>query len=166
MKLHTEVLKIIPMQPERDLEEIYHIEQVSFPDPWKPADFEKVLGVGMFAGTPSMRRGQGTIATHSGRIVGYTIITPYQGDTQSIETLAVCLDRRREGIGRALVSAVQRGCRAAGRARVQVLVRETNLPALCLFRACGFVAERIEKDFYDTTDEDGIVMVWRVEWDG
>ena len=41
-------------------------------------------------------------------------------------------------------------------------VRESNLDAQCFFRAIGFKAVSVLRDFYDDTDEDAYVMQCRV----
>ena len=43
---------------------------------------------------------------------------------------------------------------------LRVVVRERNLAAQLFFRACGFMAMRVLREFYDDTDtdEDGYLM--------
>ena len=49
------------------------------------------------------------------------------------------------------------------RSRIALEVRETNLPAQLFFRASGFRATSVLKDFYQDTTEDAYLMEFSLE---
>jgi ribosomal protein S18 acetylase RimI-like enzyme len=65
-----------------------------------------------------------------------------------IDGLAVDGRERRRGIGRALVCAAVAGARADGMRAVTLHVSVANQAAIALYRAQGFVIERLLTDFY------------------
>jgi ribosomal protein S18 acetylase RimI-like enzyme len=55
---------------------------------------------------------------------------------------------RGRGIGRSLINATLLAARAKGVERVDLEVREENIPAVALYRSVGFVAEGVARKAY------------------
>jgi ribosomal protein S18 acetylase RimI-like enzyme len=77
------------------------------------------------------------VALDGGRIVG-TIIAGWDGWRCHLYRLAVAPDRRREGIGAALVSAAEERFRALGGTRVDAMVLDGNERAHAIWAAVGY----------------------------
>jgi ribosomal-protein-alanine N-acetyltransferase len=69
-----------------------------------------------------------------------------------VELLLCAVDpaRRAQGIGRRLVQRVSEGARAVGARRLFLEVRDSNLPALALYRSCGFQIAGRRPAYYRT----------------
>lgn len=98
--------------------------------PWNPPqqDFRRAL-----AGTSS----DILIAREGDAIVG-SVMVGEDGHRGWVYYLAVTPDRRRGGTGRALMAAAETWLRARGVAKLQLMVRDGNAPALDFYAALGF----------------------------
>ena len=133
---------------EADLDQVLSIEQRSFPHPWLRQHFIDELN-SLYALPLSAFDG-------SGLLVGY--ICPMQLlDEGHILNVAVDPDLRGSGVGRMLVQQVLDDCRAAGASFVSLEVRESNLPAITLYRKMGFVEMGKRKRYYEN-GEDALMM--------
>jgi GNAT superfamily N-acetyltransferase len=83
----------------------------------------------------AVREGRTRVAVDDGRVVGFAS-TVVRGEAVELEDLFVDPDRRREGIGRALVVDVVAVARGVGRGRVEV---DANRHALAFYEQVGFV---------------------------
>lgn len=145
-------ITICPMT-EDDLEQVLSIEQRSFPHPWLRQHFIDELN-SPYALPLSAFDG-------SGLLVGY--ICPMQLlDEGHILNVAVDPDLRGSGAGRMLVQQVLDDCRAAGASFVSLEVRESNLPAITLYRKMGFVEMGKRKRYYEN-GEDALMMEYIFE---
>jgi [ribosomal protein S18]-alanine N-acetyltransferase len=79
-------------------------------------------------------------------------------DELHVLNLATRSDRRRRGIGRALMNRLVEFARAERVRHVFLEVRRSNRPALNLYRSLGFFAMGIRKKYYPD-DEDAVEMV-------
>ena len=77
------------------------------------------------------------LAVDGGEIVG-TIIAGWDGWRGHLYRLAVAPDRRRQGIGRALIHAAEQRFRALGGIRVDAMVLDDNEEAHPAWRANGY----------------------------
>jgi [ribosomal protein S18]-alanine N-acetyltransferase len=97
------------------------------------------------------------VARGGGFVVGF-LLAWRAADELHLTDLGVTAAARRRGIARALVSALQREGEL-GLARVILLeVRESNEPALSLYRELGFQELDRRARYYDDTGEDAVVM--------
>lgn len=80
------------------------------------------------------------LAEEEGRTVG-SVIAGWDGWRGHLYRFAVHPDRRREGIGRALLEAAQHRLIAAGCHRADAMVLSDNLPAHGAWTAGGYVLE-------------------------
>jgi ribosomal protein S18 acetylase RimI-like enzyme len=88
-------------------------------------------------------------ATDEGRIVGHVqIIELDEPGIFEIKSLAVAADRRRRGIGAALVEAALAWCRESGAQSVSVATAAASIEALKFYQRLGFRFSRIIRDFY------------------
>jgi ribosomal protein S18 acetylase RimI-like enzyme len=77
------------------------------------------------------------LAVDGNDIVG-TVIAGWDGWRCHLYRLAVAPDRRREGIGRALVTAAEDRFRILGGGRVDAMVLDDNADAHRIWQACGY----------------------------
>lgn len=135
----------------RDMPEVLAIEAASFEFPWLEEDFIRCL---------RQRNCIGMVAEHDDRVVGFMI---YELNKTRIQVLnfAAAPDYRRRGVGTQMIAKLIGKLSAQRRTRISLEVRETNLPAQLFFRASGFRAIRVLRDFYEDTPEDAYLMLYR-----
>lgn len=92
------------------------------------------------------------VAEIEGRIVG-AVMAGYEGHRGWINYLAVEPGRRKTGVGRQLMTEVERVLRAAGCPKINLQVRPENQAAIAFYERLGFVVEgaislgkRLERD--------------------
>lgn len=141
---------------QRDLPEVLAIENLSFPFPWSEEDFLRCL---------RQRNCIGKVAEAGERVVGFLIYELLPKRLQVLN-IAVHPDWRRRGVGKALITDRQDRLTITRRTRITLEVRETNLEAQLFFRAVGFRAMAILRDFYEDTTEDAYRMQWRLQAEG
>jgi ribosomal-protein-alanine N-acetyltransferase len=132
----------------RDMSEILRIEQQSFEFPWSEDDFVRCL---------RQRNCIGMVAECEDQIVGFMIYELHRMRLH-ILNFAVHSNFRRLGIGRQLTSKLISKLSFQRRTRILLEVRETNLDAQLFFRASGFRAVSVLRDFYEDTVEDAYLM--------
>ena len=135
----------------RDMAEILDIEKEAFAFSWSEDEFIRCL---------RQRNCIGMVAEHDDRIVGYMIYELHKNRLHVLN-FAVRHDYRRSGVGRRMVEQLKLKLRPKGRSRLLLEVREMNVTAQLFFRACGFKAVSVLRDFYDDTTEDCYVMQYR-----
>ena len=135
----------------RDIPEVIRIEKESFEYPWSEDDFFHCL---------RQRNCIGMVAEHEGRVVGFMI---YELPKTKIRLLsmATATTFRRQGVGTMMLAKLKSKLSGQRRTRITIEVRETNLPAQLFFRATGFRATSILKNFYATMQEDAYQMQYR-----
>ncbi len=132
------------------LERISEMEREIFSDPWSVQSLENCLKNPAFAFL-ALLDGQGELC---GYLIGSLIET--EGE---ICSLAVSPDRRREGIGGALLSAFLQMGEDRGCEQTFLEVRAGNAPALALYQSVGFVEYGRRKRYYRNPVEDAVLMV-------
>jgi [ribosomal protein S18]-alanine N-acetyltransferase len=133
-----------------DLPQVMTIERRSFSTPWSLAMF------GLEVSKPS---GISLAALHGQRLVGYLVCSRY-ADVWHLMNVAVDLELRRRGIGRALVEALFERADAPGE-RYTLEVRPSNTGAVVMYERLGFTAAGRRKGYYHDNREDALIM-WRV----
>lgn len=97
------------------------------------------------------------VARLAGSVVGFALAWR-AADELHLTDLGVTAAVRRRGIARVLVSELRREAEL-GQARVILLeVRESNEPALSLYRSLGFLELDRRARYYSDTGEDAVVM--------
>jgi len=135
----------------RDMPEMLAIEQESFEFPWTEEDFIRCL---------RQRNCIGMVAEHDDRVVGFMI---YELNKNRIQVLnfATAVAARRRGVGTQMVAKLIGQLSVQRRTRITLEVRETNLPAQLFFRAAGFRAVSVLRNYYEDTPEDAYLMQYR-----
>jgi [ribosomal protein S18]-alanine N-acetyltransferase len=135
----------------RDMPEVLAIEEQCFEFPWYEEDFIRCL---------RQRNCIGMVAEASERVAGFMIYELHKNRLH-ILNFAVHEAHRRRGVGgqmsRKLISKLSH----ERRSRILLEIRETNLPAQLFFRALGFRAVSVLRDYYEDTTEDAYVMQYR-----
>jgi ribosomal-protein-alanine N-acetyltransferase len=135
----------------RDMPEVLAIESQSFEFPWSEEDFINCL---------RQRNCIGMVAEHDERVVGFMI---YELNKTRIRVLnfAVAEAFRRRGAGSQMMGKLVAKLSSQRRSRITLEVRETNLSAQLFFRAAGFRAVSVLRQFYADTPEDAYLMQYR-----
>lgn len=101
-----------------------------------------------------------TIAIEDNRTVGFLAFEQIL-DEGSIIEIAVHPRFRRRGIAKELInSAIQN---AGNLSAVFLEVRESNAPAISLYRSLGFEQIAVRKDYYDHPKENAIIMKQQIQ---
>lgn len=137
----------------RDMPAVLGIENRCFEFAWNEDDFIRCL---------RQRNCIGMVAEEDDKVVGFMIYELHKNRLH-ILNFAVHPDRRRNGIGQAMVSKLLGKLSHERRNRIMLEVRETNLEAQLFFKSIGFRAISVLRDFYDDTVEDAYLMQYRYQ---
>ena len=137
----------------RDMPEVMQIENECFEFPWLEDDFIRAL---------RQRNCIGMVAEHEDQIAGFMI---YELHKSRIHVLnfAVSCGFRRNKVGSQMIARLVSKFSAQRRTRILLEVRETNLNAQLFFRANGFKAISVLRNFYADTPEDAYLMQLRYQ---
>lgn len=80
-------------------------------------------------------------------------------DEGQITSIVTAPERRREGLGRKIMNAIECFSRENGISFLSLEVRESNHAARALYGACSWEEAGIRKNFYDLPTENAVVMV-------
>lgn len=137
----------------RDLSEVLRIERQCFEFPWNEVDYLRCLG---------QRNCIGMVAEHDDAVAGFMVYELHKTQLRLLN-FAVAPECQRQGVGRRLVERLQEKLAVQRRRRIDLEVRETNLPAQFFFRALGFRATEVLKGWYEDTPEDAYVMQFELQ---
>lgn len=140
----------------RDLKDVLFIEQASFSNAWSEQDYLDAL---------RQRNCIGMVAEYDDAIVGAYLFEMYKNRLVIIN-FAVHPEFRRQGVGMRMVEKLVGKLSPMRRNFVNVHVRDSNLPAQLFFKACGFKAKEIIRDYYEDTSDDAYLMQYRIPKDG
>ncbi len=133
-----------------DLDEVLHIEFLSYAFPWSKGIFQDCLKSGYDCRVMCIEQ----------EIVGHAIVSAAAGEAH---LLNVCLLRNLQGkgYGRLFVRQVVRRAKLLGAEQLFLEVRPSNKIALKLYGSLGFVQIGLRKDYYpsDSGREDAQVLV-------
>jgi ribosomal-protein-alanine N-acetyltransferase len=132
----------------RDREAIAQIESCAFADPWNDIQIDSALD------SPNTKCRVAEFGDDGP--VGYCFYTR-AADELEIQSLAVVPERRRKGVGAALVQDLLSDARKRGAVRVWLDVRAGNEAAIGLYRKAGFRQRGTREGYYDD-GEDACVM--------
>lgn len=136
----------------RDMPEVIVIEDKCFEFPWIEMDFIRRL---------RQRNCIGMVASYDSRIIGY-IVYELHKDHLHVLNMAVSPEFHRRQVGTGIINNLIGKLSHTRRTKITLDVRETNLAAQLFFRATGFMATSVIRDFYDETPEDAYQMEWRL----
>ena len=131
-----------------DIPAVVEIEKACFSLPWSEKSFEDSLSR------------EDTVFLVS---LADEYVTGYMGlylsfDEASVTNVAVSPEFRKKGYGEALVTAAKEFAKEAGIESIFLEVRQSNAPALSLYKKLGFEELGIRKKFYEHPVEDAIIM--------
>lgn len=132
-----------------DLLEIYRIETEAFGQPWPFGAFEQYLGE------------PGFLVASGESVLGYIvadIISHRGGPIGHIKDLAVHRNVRKKGIGTLLLTRAIHILESRHVQAIKLEVRESNEPAIELYRSSGFEYRKRIEEYYDD-GEDALLLV-------
>ena len=135
----------------RDMNEVLQIENASFEFPWLEDDFLRCL---------RQRNCIGMVAEHEDRVAGFMIYELHKTRLHVLN-FSVAPEFRRRRVGSQMIAKLVGKLSSQRRTRIQLEVRETNLPAQLFFKQCGFRAVNVLRSFYEDTPEDAYLMQYR-----
>ncbi|MEG0750405.1 MAG: ribosomal protein S18-alanine N-acetyltransferase [Oscillospiraceae bacterium] len=132
-----------------DLARIVYIERVCAEQPWTEKQLSEEL---------EHSHARLIVAEREGEVVGFCDMHIVADDAH-INELAVIPGHRRLGAARALMDEALALSRASGCAVLSLEVRGHNVPAIALYRSCGFVPSGSRRGFYRNPDDDAVCML-------
>lgn len=141
----------------QDIPEVVEIEKQCFSLPWSEKSFEDSL----------TREDTIFLVCETVGDVGESVVPDcvagYMGlylsfDEASVTNVAVSPCFRKKGYGEALVTAAKEFAKESGAECIFLEVRESNVPAISLYKKQGFEELGIRKKFYEHPVEDAIIM--------
>ncbi len=136
---------------EEDLPAVRAIEAVSFSNPWSDNTFRGEIQ-NMPISFPMV-----VVRRPGDEVVGYIVFWMIRDDVQ-VNNVAVRPDCRGLGLGDAMMRYAIAKVRDAGAAFMTLEVRQSNTPAVTLYRKLGFEIMGSRKNYYTKPDEDAYVM--------
>ena len=134
-----------------DVEDIYEIEKLCFPDPWSRDALTYELG--------ENPRVFYIVADIGGKVVGYAGLW-WIDDEGHITNVAVRPGYRNRRIGEGIISVLIDFTAGEGILHHTLEVRRSNEPAINLYEKFGFRVEGVRKGYYLNNGEDALIM-WR-----
>jgi len=136
---------------EEDLPAVRAIEALSFSNPWSDNTFRgEIQNTSISFPLVVVRR-------PGDEVVAYVIYWQIRDDVQ-INNVAVHPDCRGLGLGEAMMRYVIAKSREAEVTFMTLEVRQSNTPALTLYKKLGFEIMGMRKNYYTKPDEDAYVM--------
>ncbi|MEW6555766.1 MAG: ribosomal protein S18-alanine N-acetyltransferase [Elusimicrobiota bacterium] len=133
-----------------DIPEIVKIENEAYPDPWTPKMFYKEL---------QLEFSYFFVVTLFSKIVGYVVFWCID-DEIHLTNFTVSKNYRRQGFGKTMLKYVidfVKSFNIKKNGKIYLEVRDTNLPAITLYKNFGFKKICIRKKYYSNTD-DAVIM--------
>jgi ribosomal-protein-alanine N-acetyltransferase len=142
---------------EGDLPAVQTIEGLSFSNPWSDSTFRgEIQNTSVSYPLVVVCRTDDS-AVSDEEVVGYIIYWQI-GDDVQVNNVAVHPDCRGLGLGEAMMRYAIAKVREAGAAFMTLEVRQSNTPALTLYKKLGFEVMGVRKNYYTKPDEDACVM--------
>lgn len=126
------------------ISEVENIEKICFVHPWSRVDLEQQL---------NLDTSHFAVATVDEKVVGYMGLQIFCGEGY-VTNVAVLPEYRRMGIAKKLIEYQMQNDMSF----ISLEVRESNLPAIKLYEACGFENVGIRPKFYSNPTENAIIM--------
>jgi len=133
-----------------DLDAVMEIERSSFPEPWSAGLFLHELKI------PFSKTTLAWAGNASRELLGY-VCRWLVGDEVHILNLAVRPERRKSGVGRALVELIVREAEERRVSMITLEVRRENVAATALYRSFGFTEYGVRRNYYGP-GQDAIIM--------
>lgn len=151
----TNSFTIVPMKEEH-IPVIARLEQLCFSEPWTEQ--------GLIAELSSKTAHFYAALTSQGEVIGYAGAHLVL-DEGYIANIAVFPQYRGQGIAQALIKTLQGLGDTQPLSFLTLEVRESNLPAIGLYKKMGFEAVGLRKNFYSQPTENALIMTWNNKGD-
>lgn len=132
-----------PYKPE-DYDQLYALEELCFESPQR---FSRRYMRQLISRTNAAT----WIAEEDGRLTGFAIVEwakRKSGVTAYIQTIEVAPEARSRGVGRELLSRIERSARGAGAVLIWLHVEAANAGAIRLYESHGYRCENREENYY------------------
>ena len=138
----------------KDFPQMMEIERSSFDVPWTEAELVRVL----YTRNVSCVLLKSVTFLRQDSVLGYVF---YRTERKRLDVwnLAVRLDCRRSGYGSRLITYLKERAERGTRKMLEAEISEQNLVGHLFFRANGFCATEVLRDYYGE-DHDAYRMVW------
>ncbi len=132
-----------------DVDVVWAIEQLVQPYPWSRGNFTDALNSGYRC----------VVDEVAGQIVSYAILMPVLDEAELLN-IGVAAAQQRKGLGRTMLDAQLQWARTQSMRRIFLEVRVSNLPAIALYRALGFIEIGMRRGYYQNAAgrEDAMAM--------
>ncbi len=130
----------------KDFEVIYRLDQQCYP----PGIAYSRFGLRMFLAEPGARA---WVAKEGGALPGFVLVRQVRSTRGHVITLDVRADRRRHGIGRALLDTAEQWLAAQGIRRVRLETAVDNHAALAFWQRAGYEVTGILPGYYLDRDD-------------
>ena len=145
----------------QDIPAVVEIEKQCFSLPWSHKSFEDSLNrndtLFLVCEVEEHESNACNVIENDSFIAGYMGLY-LSFDEASVTNVAVSPMFRKRGYGEALVAKAKETAKKAGAECIFLEVRESNIPALSLYKKFGFEELGIRKKFYEHPVEDAIIM--------
>lgn len=136
-------MKIKPFE-KKYLDDVYEIEKICFSNPWSKEDLERQIDT---------ETSHFLVADMDGRAVGYMGLQIFAGEGY-VTNVAVLPEYRGRGIAKALIAEQMKNDMEF----ITLEVRESNTPAIHLYKKSGFEKVGVRPDFYSDPTENAVIM--------
>lgn len=126
------------------LDDVYEIERLCFSSPWSREDLQKQLDI------PTSRF---YVAVENSKAVGYMGLQIFSGEGY-VTNVAVLPGYRCKGIALSLINEAVKNKMDF----ITLEVRESNIPAIKLYKKAGFRTVGVRPNFYESPKENAIIM--------
>lgn len=134
----------IKIAEKQNISDILKIENACFSTPWSKQSIEESL---------SNPNSHFYIAFVDGNAAGYMGLQIFSGEGY-VTNVAILPEYRRQGIAKALITEALKNDMEF----ITLEVRQSNAPAINLYRQCGFEKVGVRPDFYRNPQEDALLM--------
>lgn len=132
---------------EEHISQLAELEKICFHSPWTEEGLREEL---------TNPRAHFYVA-FTDKVIGYMGVIEICGEA-NVTNVAVLPEYRGNGIGKALVKNAIDGAKSRECEFITLEVRESNLPAISLYKSFGFQQVGVRKNFYSDPTENALLM--------
>lgn len=143
-------MNIVSLVDDRFIDDIMETEHSCFAIPWSKNMFLEEFSkpIAYYIGVE-----------HEGKLIAYGGFWKVL-DEGHITNIAVTERFRRQGVGKRIIEKIISLCKDLDIHSVTLEVRESNMPAIALYKSMGFVRAGKRKEYYENNREDAVIM-WK-----
>jgi ribosomal-protein-alanine N-acetyltransferase len=137
----------------QDLDQVLAMEQSTPEAPhWDRAAYANLL----LTDTRSVRYGA-FVAMNGSELAGFVVARQVL-EVCEIESIAVAVGARRQGVGTKLLQETLQWAAAGGAQRIQLEVRAGNTKAITFYQRAGLLREGLRRSYYSDPEEDAVLL--------